>query len=180
VAGEKILRRKSVRNHQFDLLRILLATLVLLSHAPEITDGNVSRELFHRLTHAPMTFVLLGVDVFFVLSRYLIVQSWLGDPELLNFFRKRVLRIVPGYLVAVVASTVAVACSLLEFLFFFGTSTFNLSKALLFSARRRRLQCFPDTRMLWSTARFTPSVTNSDATYWLRSSGYAAYTGART
>lgn len=102
------MRRKSTRNHQFDLLRILFATLVLLSHAPEITDGNASRELFHRLTRAPVTFGLLGVDGFFVLSGYLIVQSWLGDPEFLNFLRKRVLRIVPGYLVAVVVSTVAV------------------------------------------------------------------------
>ena len=48
------------------------------------------------------------MDGFFVLSGYLIVQSWLGDPEFFNFLRKRVLRIVPGYLVAVVVSTVAV------------------------------------------------------------------------
>jgi peptidoglycan/LPS O-acetylase OafA/YrhL len=83
-------------------LRIVFATLVLLSHAPEITDGNASRELFHRFTGSPMTFGTLGVDGFFILSGYLIVQSWLGDPELINFLRKRVLRIVPGYLVAVV------------------------------------------------------------------------------
>ncbi len=101
-------RRQSYRNHQFDLLRIIFATLVLLSHAPEITDGNASRELFHRLTRAPMTFGTVGVDGFFLLSGYLILQSWLGDPELVNFLRKRVLRIVPGYLVAVVFSTLAV------------------------------------------------------------------------
>jgi peptidoglycan/LPS O-acetylase OafA/YrhL len=82
--------------------------LVLLSHAPELTDGNPSRELLHRLTHTPITFGRLGVDGFFVLSGYLIVQSWLGDPELVNFLRKRALRIFPGYLVAVTLSTIAV------------------------------------------------------------------------
>ena len=102
------MRRQSTRNHQFDLLRILFAILVSLSHAPEITDGNASRELLHRFTRAPMTFGTLGVDGFFVLSGDLIIQSWLGDPEFLNFLRKRVLRIVPGYLVAVVLSTLAV------------------------------------------------------------------------
>ena len=97
----------SHRNRQLDLLRILLATLVLLSHAAEITDGTSARELFHRVTGS-MTFGTVGVDGFFLLSGYLIVQSWLGDPELLNFLRKRALRILPGYLVAVALSTLAV------------------------------------------------------------------------
>jgi peptidoglycan/LPS O-acetylase OafA/YrhL len=99
---------KPQRNHQFDLLRIFFATLVLLSHAPELTDGNKSRELFHRITDSPMTFGGVGVDGFFLLSGYLIVQSWLGEPKLSNFLRKRFLRIVPGYLVAVLLSTLAV------------------------------------------------------------------------
>jgi peptidoglycan/LPS O-acetylase OafA/YrhL len=101
------MRNKSRRNYQFDLLRILFATLVLLSHASEITDGNTTRELLFRATHA-FTFGAVGVDGFFLLSGYLIVQSWLGDPNLLNFLRKRILRILPGYLVAVVLSTLAV------------------------------------------------------------------------
>jgi peptidoglycan/LPS O-acetylase OafA/YrhL len=101
-------RQQSSRNHQFDLLRILFATLVLLAHATEITDGNVSREPLHRLTGVPITFGGLGVDGFFLLSGYLIVQSWLGDPELPRFLRKRALRIIPGYLAAVALSTIAV------------------------------------------------------------------------
>ena len=78
--------------------------MVLLSHAPEMMDGNASRELFHRFVGTNMTFGSVGVDGFFILSGYLIVQSWDRDPELWNFLRKRLLRIVPGYAVAVLLS----------------------------------------------------------------------------
>ena len=95
------------RKHQLDLLRILFALLVLLAHAPELTDGDRSRELFTRLTHSPLSFGEVGVDGFFLLSGYLILQSWLREPRLLDYMVKRVLRIVPGYLVAVVLSVTA-------------------------------------------------------------------------
>ena len=92
------------RNLSFDLLRLLFACMVLLAHAPEITDGNDRRELLGRLLHAPLTFGLVGIYGFFLLSGYLIVRSWLGAPVLLDFLQKRVLRIVPGYTVALLLS----------------------------------------------------------------------------
>lgn len=91
-----------------DLMRLVFAAFVLLSHAPEFMDGNRSRELLSRFTHGAMSFGDLGVDGFFLLSGFLITQSWLRDPQLTDFLRKRVLRIVPGYLVAVLVSVVAV------------------------------------------------------------------------
>jgi peptidoglycan/LPS O-acetylase OafA/YrhL len=96
------------RNTRFDLFRIAFASLVLLSHAPEITDGNTSHELFSRLTRSDVTFGAVAVDGFFLLSGFLIVQSWESDPELWNYLRKRLLRIVPGYLVAVLLSVAVV------------------------------------------------------------------------
>ncbi len=49
--------------------------MVLLSHAPEMMDGDASRELFHRFVGTGMTFGSVGVDGFFILSGFLIVQS---------------------------------------------------------------------------------------------------------
>lgn len=94
------------RNRSLDVLRLIFATFVLLAHAPELTDGNRSRELFHRFSHSNMTLGNVGVDGFFLLSGYLIVQSWIRTPDLQDFFRKRLLRIVPGYVVAFVLSTI--------------------------------------------------------------------------
>ncbi len=88
-------------------MRILFAACVLLSHAPENTDGNASRELLTRLTHA-LSFGSFGVDGFFLLSGYLIVKSWQRSPGLGDYLRRRILRIVPGYVVAVVLSVVIV------------------------------------------------------------------------
>lgn len=96
------------RNRSIDLLRIIFATLVLLAHAPELTPGRSSDELFQHFTHSKVSFGMLGVDGFFLLSGFLIVQSWVRNPALLVFLQKRLLRIVPGYLVAALLSTLVV------------------------------------------------------------------------
>jgi peptidoglycan/LPS O-acetylase OafA/YrhL len=103
-----ILRHPNERNKQLDWLRILFATLVLLSHSQEIPTGDRATELLSRLTQRFLTFGDVGVDGFFLLSGFLIVKSWQFNPEPINYLRKRVLRIVPGYLVAVFLSTVVV------------------------------------------------------------------------
>lgn len=85
--------------NNFNLLRLLLALLVLLSHAPELQDGDRHRELLTQLFHT-LSFGELAVDGFFLLSGYLIVQSWDREPVPTQFLRKRILRIYPGFIVA--------------------------------------------------------------------------------
>lgn len=87
------------RDNNFNLLRLLFALLVILSHAPEIADGNRSRELLSRV-FGTLSFGELAVDGFFLLSGYLIVKSWDRDPHAWRFFSKRALRIFPGFIAA--------------------------------------------------------------------------------
>ncbi|HEX4608503.1 MAG TPA: acyltransferase [Urbifossiella sp.] len=95
------------RGNNFDLLRLLLAAAVIFAHCPEITDGDKHRE---PLTAAFGTITLadLAVDGFFILSGYLILQSWDRSPRLASFGRKRALRIVPGFVVASLLSALVV------------------------------------------------------------------------
>ncbi len=84
-------------NNNIGFLRLLLASLVIIGHAPELIDGNRQHEpltmLFHTLTLAG-----IAVNGFFLLSGYLITASLLNTGSLKLYFTKRVLRIYPGYL----------------------------------------------------------------------------------
>lgn len=51
----------------FGFLRLLLASMVIVSHTPELVDGNQHRELLARLT-GTNTFGAFGVAGFFVIS----------------------------------------------------------------------------------------------------------------
>ncbi|MET0220344.1 MAG: hypothetical protein ABW213_06795 [Tardiphaga sp.] len=47
------------------VLRLAFATMVVLSHAPELVDGNRSREILTREFHT-LSFGEVGVDGFFI------------------------------------------------------------------------------------------------------------------
>jgi peptidoglycan/LPS O-acetylase OafA/YrhL len=87
------------RRNNFNFLRLLFASLVLLSHSSELLDGNREREPLFAIFHT-ISFGDLAVDGFFLLSGYLIVQSWQLNPSWLRFLKKRILRIYPAFIVA--------------------------------------------------------------------------------
>lgn len=91
------------KNNNFNFLRLVFAILVLLSHSPEIIDGNRNREILTRI-FGTLSFGDFAVQGFFILSGYMIVKSWLQDPELNRYLKKRVARIYPGFIIATVFS----------------------------------------------------------------------------
>lgn len=89
--------------NNFGVIRLFLAALVIIGHAPEQVDGNPAREPLFWLTG---TTYLGGTAVFgfFLLSGYLITQSMIRTGNIRIYMAKRLLRIVPGFVVAYLIS----------------------------------------------------------------------------
>ena len=73
--------------------------MVLLSHSFELKEEYAGREILTRL-FGILTIGELAVDGFFLVSGFLIVQSWQRNPDLNHFLRNRILRIFPAFIVA--------------------------------------------------------------------------------
>lgn len=93
----------NLRENNFNLLRLGFAFLVIVSHGPELIDGNRSREILSKI-FGSYSFGEFSVNSFFILSGYLITASWLSQPVWSTYLRKRILRIAPGFFTAVLIS----------------------------------------------------------------------------
>lgn len=88
-----------MHKNNFGFLRLLFASLVIVSHSSEIIDGNRSRELL-TMAFGTLTFGEVAVDAFFIISGYLVLKSFETSASPLSYLVKRVRRIFPGYLAA--------------------------------------------------------------------------------
>lgn len=101
--------RFSARHNNFDLLRLLLAGIVLVAHGIAMRTGDQPR-------FGLSTIGDFAVDGFFILSGFLVTRSWLTLNDFWRYAWHRFLRIMPGYWVClgVMATVVAPTAILLE------------------------------------------------------------------
>jgi peptidoglycan/LPS O-acetylase OafA/YrhL len=90
------------RANNLDFLRFLFAVLVIYSHSYVLIldeDKGNYHEPFSVLTRGQTTGGGLAVAFFFIISGFLITQSWMNSRGLTDYLRRRVLRIYPGFIV---------------------------------------------------------------------------------
>ena len=85
------------QHNAFNALRIAAASAVIFSHHFHITATQPPAWLHSNMVGG------VAVMTFFTISGYLVSLSWLRDPRVLAFMAKRLLRLWPGMLVAVLA-----------------------------------------------------------------------------
>lgn len=88
------------RNNNFDMIRTCLAVLVIFSHSYPLGTGTEVREPLVLLTHGQVTFGHMAVDLFFVISGFLITSSYERSKTSWSYLAKRIRRIYPGFIVA--------------------------------------------------------------------------------
>lgn len=88
------------RKDNFDFLRFVASIFVIIAHSYHLLKEN-PQEPLTRLTGG-IHFGALGVYIFFVISGYLVIQSYERHPNFLSFFRNRIIRIFPAFIAAII------------------------------------------------------------------------------
>lgn len=107
------------RGNNFNALRLFLALLVIFSHSFPLALGNGRHgedpDPLNRWTQLQMSFGTMAVYAFFFISGFLITASWLRSESVFDYFIKRILRIYPGFIVALLFSAALVWAACPEF-----------------------------------------------------------------
>ncbi len=125
----------------FMILRLVAAILVIYGHAFPLTGTVPPGYLGNSIQ-------TLAVKIFFVISGYLIAQSWSNDPNILRYLARRTARIMPG-LWAVCIGSVLIAGPLLTSLtlgeYFDSSQTYDYLKNLVLNPQYALPGVFEDT-----------------------------------
>ena len=96
---ENLYSEKIGHRNNFDFLRFTLAVSVIFTHGYVIYYGKIDPEPLWRLSRHQLGVGTLALNFFFVISGFLVLQSWAHSKGGLDFLKKRILRIYPGFTV---------------------------------------------------------------------------------
>jgi len=93
------------RHNNFNILRLIFASTVIISHSYPLTNNE---EIFSVITSNQIDLGVLSVNVFFIISGYLIFNSLLKSKSVYNYVWKRFLRLYPGLMVNLIIALLVV------------------------------------------------------------------------
>lgn len=137
--------RRGATHNAFDFIRMAAAMAVLYSHSYPLYGLPEP-----RVASLEETWGSLAVAVFFVVSGFLVCQSWERDPDAVRFAVRRGLRIVPGLVIAVlfttfVAGAISTSLPMAEYVTSHETWAFFVNNASLIAGIDAPAGAFEDT-----------------------------------
>ena len=91
----------SIGRNNFDFCRFWLAIMVIFSHSFALSEGNERNEPLGVITNHQIGSGSFAVNCFFAISGFLITHSWLRSSSASSYLLKRILRIYPAFIIAV-------------------------------------------------------------------------------
>lgn len=95
LSAQPVVNAPVVHANNFDFLRLLFATFVIITHSYALL-GLPEEDLLFQFTQRQVSFTSIAVPGFLVLSGLLITKSMMRSNSLVDYFYKRALRIFPG------------------------------------------------------------------------------------
>ena len=93
----------SSRTNNFDIIRLVAALLVLITHSYQLSAYfHTESEFMEQLSEHYFPLSYFGVAIFFVISGYLISQSLYRSSSSFDYLKKRIIRIFPGLITMVI------------------------------------------------------------------------------
>src|SRR5262245_40468822 len=92
----------------FDGLRLVAATTVIFSHAFLIAEGSEASEPMRYWLGEGNIAGLYGVFTFFIISGFILTRSLESTPQWIRFSLNRFLRIMPGFLFCLLATSLLI------------------------------------------------------------------------
>lgn len=118
--------------NNFDFLRFLAANLVIVRHSVPLTGNGISYAV--KLTNHQTSLGAICVEIFFIISGYLISSSYIRLNNIFKYLLFRVLRIFPA-LVVVILITVFIVGPIVSRvpinIYFTSATTFHYLKCIL-------------------------------------------------
>ncbi|GAL81811.1 acetyltransferase [Algibacter lectus] len=96
------------KDNNFDFLRFLFAVFVVLSHAYPLSGTDETQQWIYKMTNGQIVLAQIGLSGFFVISGFFIFQSMERSKSLLQYYKKRMLRLFPALLVLLLITVVVV------------------------------------------------------------------------
>lgn len=98
--------KRNINN--FDFLRFLFALFVVISHAYALSGTPENGNWLCLITANQFNFSQLGLNGFFVISGYFIFQSLQRSKSLVEYFKKRFLRLFPALFMVLLLSVLMI------------------------------------------------------------------------
>ncbi|AUS04133.1 acyltransferase family protein [Pseudotamlana carrageenivorans] len=88
--------------NNFDFLRFLFAVFVVITHAFAISGYGENKEWGMQLSNNQVALSQIGLSGFFLISGYFMIQSLQRSKSILDYFKKRFLRLFPALMVLLI------------------------------------------------------------------------------